>query len=1853
LALILEETAHYQNLVVEAGHLMSNAQGLGYTSVDIKSGVLTILQTNAGTLYARISGPEVSQLFFDTQGYLNNGSGTPIRIGENNAGTVYVYQDQPDFYGNVVAQNGVTVQLGVVQGDAFAKSASFRLQGGESMRDTTLRINGNDQRIRNFSGDSHGRVSLGEGTLTLIQAENTVFNGRISGVGTLIKDGEGTFSLTGANDYSGATVVKQGKLALTVENAAGVSSALVLKNGATVQATAPQRFGALFGEANSTVDIGENSLTIGFSDLLYESTLSKQRDLLNAGYLSTYTNADDVYNLKDPGTVNSPAISTNEKEGTTVGYLRNPVIGIENAGTLDFAGRLVGSGNLVKIGKERLTLSGRSPAYTGEVHLEGGVLRVNGDGLSASAGIWVDTPAGAADDFFEINANALEHHAFNLPLQGTGDVHKTGAGEVTLGSNTSYKGDTVVDQGRLVVTNIAALPPGTDQDAVSRVRVYNSGALVFDWSGSTPAEYRGAVGARDALHPSTGGIEKRGSGEIILSGALEYGHVTQNLSAEGKSLLALSARPAGSILSGDGTIQISGNPADVEVPEGPVLKTADGTLYVLPKDAVVAAAGSKLYPSGEILQPDGQPRLSLYGAVVARPAGGEIWLNGVLLDDRDFIAVPDGTLTDGTGIYNTQDTVVVRDDGTGALGTYGESYGMTSVQEGTLRLDSIPKIPGRTAGDLGYASNFEIAEGATLQLNLARQDGETQGVIYGSGRFVKEGEYSLTFGHAQDDFTGYVEVRQSEVRLAADNVFQNTREVFMAAGTDLYFKGEDETTAHDQLFHFLNGDAGAVIHVDGASLTLDVAANAGETRRFDGLMVGGGTFIKAGEGILTLWRPEGETNILDRVWVREGVLQASPGSLGEAAVHIEGDAGKPLPELRFYAKEGELQVYSRPVTGTGTIGKGGPGTVWLDGSNSIPSGDFLVTEGRLVLDDTRTVGAVPGALVRDGATFQLNFTQTSATPIVLGSLKVRDYAPGEHGNFAISGPKGSILEINAMPLGYTGTTELVGGVTLQFNNRDFTTWASIPKLVGGLAGGANAQHPDAPTLNLAGVEALEIIQNVNGVFAGNIFGSRPDGTGATGLVIKGPGRLNYTGPDGKGKLLLGDPNKDGTDSDYKGVGTVTVDGENIAGNGNFQVGVENIHEINIIRNGTLYIYNPGDTPVRYEGKITNFDRNTGADTAFNLAFTGKHLVNAALTGQLPPGRKAESFVVDTASTLTVEISPGGNALDYFREDGRTVVAGEIPARRFVTAAEDSVLEISVRDGAPATLVTTADTAISGKGSLRKIGDGALLLNGVQQYTGATLVSAGALRGDFTVAGNLVVASGGTLAPGAAIGIQRTLGNFDLQQGGTLEIGINGTANDVVEYVGTATLNGTLRVVTEGKPLPRGEKYLFLNRVDATGTSVTPNLAIGASFNVSVAENAENAYYILVGPGLGVGTPYEELGKDGPALLVGQQKLAKVPGYNPHKGLGGFLNVLDDFASLEPLKSGDGQVLPPALLAVYQIGHLLNTTPDRGLNTVVNNLSPLGYGSLVAMPAFAASAASGQLHAHLEQRRYDRAAISEYNRDWELYVTASGNFAENGKGGDDPVFNFNTYGGTVGADNQFSKTNLAGVALEYTNGKSTLHNGGGSISMNAVRATGYWSHIFNDWFFLDSGAAFGYATYDARRNTALGSNKASPDGWNAGVFATAGTIFPIQSTLHLNPYLGLEYNHYDIGAFTEKGSGSRLKVDGFGYDSLRAKIGTGLSWFVGKEWDLKWKFTLDVAYAHELLDTDADINARFSLAGTKAHVSAATLPADVVQFGPTVTLSLDERSSIFLSYRLEIGFGGGTYNNVNLGFRTRF
>lgn len=99
----------------------------------------------------------------------------------------------------------------------------------------TLELVDLKQNIGTLVGESGSSIVLDDATLAVGgDGSSTTFAGTVTGAGALAKNGAGTFTLSGASDYTGATTVNAGTLCVT--GALG-NTAVTVNNGATLGGT--------------------------------------------------------------------------------------------------------------------------------------------------------------------------------------------------------------------------------------------------------------------------------------------------------------------------------------------------------------------------------------------------------------------------------------------------------------------------------------------------------------------------------------------------------------------------------------------------------------------------------------------------------------------------------------------------------------------------------------------------------------------------------------------------------------------------------------------------------------------------------------------------------------------------------------------------------------------------------------------------------------------------------------------------------------------------------------------------------------------------------------------------------------------------------------------------------------------------------------------------------------------------------------------------------------------------------------------------------------------------------------------------------------------------------------------------------------------------------------------------------------------------------------------------------------------------------------------------------------------------------------------------------------------------------
>ncbi|ECJ4346248.1 autotransporter outer membrane beta-barrel domain-containing protein [Salmonella enterica subsp. enterica serovar Senftenberg] len=807
-------------------------------------------------------------------------------------------------FDNVISGSGQVVKSG---DDALTLSGANSYTGGTTISGGTLVAN-------NVEALGTGDVT-NNATLELNTGGD--FTNAISGSGQVVKSGDKTLTLSGANSYSGATTISGGTLIATHVNALGTGA---IDNRASLLLDASGQFTV----TDLTTESGGNT-EIGAGSTLQATTLTQKSDSTLTINLNSNT-ADPVIHAA------SQVSLAGTLDITGVG----DVLDSDPASTDDLdIFTLIASDKTIAGDFEKLTVAGMDADLADFITVDGRIDDTGKQYELTTALTWYadrdDAVTDAhgtfnltnADGSFAVNTVLENVDATLDPASATGwdgtSLIKQGAGTLILNAENTYTGGTTISGGTLVATNVDALGSGdVTDDATLEL---NTG------------------GTFDNAISGSGQVVKSGDGALTLSGANSYSGGT--LISDG-TLVASNVDALG---SGDVT-----NNATLEMNTGgDFINNIGGTGRVEKSgDDTLTLSGSNTYTGGTLISS---------GTLVA----------------NDVNALGTGDVTDNaTLMLNTGGDFTNNIGGTGRVEKSGDDAltlsGSNTYTGGTL-------ISGGTlvANDVNALGTGDITDNATLALNAV---GDFDNAISGSGKVEKSGDDALTLS-GSNTYTGGTLI--SSGTLVASNVEAlgtgdvtdnatlelNTGGTFDNAisGSGQVVKSGDETLTLSGSNTYTGGTlisggtlvASNVEALGSGDVTNDAVLELNTDGDFDNAIGGTGRVEKSGDDALTLSGSNtytGGTTINDGTLIATSVDALGTGDVTDNAV-LELNTGG---------------TFDNAISGSGQVEKSGDDVLTLSGANSY-SGGTLISDGTLVANDVNALGTGD---VTDNAVLELN-----------------------------------------------------------------------------------------------------------------------------------------------------------------------------------------------------------------------------------------------------------------------------------------------------------------------------------------------------------------------------------------------------------------------------------------------------------------------------------------------------------------------------------------------------------------------------------------------------------------------------------------------------------------------------------------------------------------------------------------------------------------------------------------------------------------------------------------------------------------------------------------------------------------
>lgn len=1182
----------------------------------------------------------------------------------------------------------------------------------------------------------------------------------------------------------------------------------------------------------------------------------------------------------------------------------------------------------------------------------------------------------------------------------------------------------------------------------------------------------------------------------------------------------------------------------------------------------------------------------------------------------------------GGSIYKpTDDEEIPLGNNTLTVAAEKFSPGTVKITSGNLRLHAAEETTVST-------KNYELGSNAELHFSLDADVTITGADITGTTDYIEK--LRVASETLTADGTAYVK----HTLTLNDVAFADIDSIELVGGASLVIDAideenrdeVDESTPKIELSELNTGAETSLYLAEGRTIELTVAA--GEKSVVGGSFTGEGTFIFEGAdatatksaGTLVLGNASAaasettETGFSGTIGFESGIIELIAGE--NRTVNFSG----------LTINNGEVDA---TATNSRLLVKSGAGTVSISENN----GNSIIVRNLSVdvREGTLEVGAqlfsvLPVSVnIEKGATFRFTDPLDSFRLDDLGILSGAGTL-----SFETSSGSATVSADGNIGSDFTGIVNVGANVTLNLG-ADVTVFSAFS---------------GAGTVNVASGE-LTVVVNANedgsDIFSGTLTGLRE-------LTVVG-----------EGALVLG------TDNVPDELTTVTVGSE--TQNGGFGISASKEITIEAVGRKSLVILTDRGGSEDFSGEINvggnveSLELLTGgtialSETAVSDAFQLKTedgeslLLDGSMAApSVTLGNVAgENLTLKNLSELNAEnfnltTNQGGGIIF----DGSSATGASLFAATFAASdSEDDALPI----------VWNKDITGSGGVTLTNGAD-ITFTSSVLSYTGATVVESGStLRygaaGTVSDSSSLTVRSGATVVGGVSLVGEET--NVTFYAGSTFEF--NGNAieftgtGQVVAVGGDTKLNVNITAEAE-----RGIPVALFRYI---GSGDSGNKIEFSNLNISSEEGMRYLKESALAADTGATVIYvvaPDLANAGVTLHDGMSsELVKMLNAVTQT-VDGELQTSVEYNGTEiALKTG--VLNNKTLTAAGALAETIIKTPNGALSATLNNLSPLSYGAMLALPQSGFLNDIAAVSARIEQRRYDNYSqfIWETHNDWEYFVQAQGSFVESDEGKPDTrTFDMNTYGAIAGADVKLSATTVAGFAVAYDYGDADIHNGGGDIKSNDFRATAFFGKLFAERFYLDTGLQAGLATFDVKRRTALGSVNGDATGWHAGAFANLGVLLPLwvcedddKTNLCLMPYVGLAYSYYGVGSFDESGAETALDTDSFDANSLRASIGASLALtfpWLGKT----TRVNLDFSYSRELLDTEADIESSMPgiFGGEKMKFEATAFAEDVFSIGPRISIDLDSSKSIYAGYRFDVSADSDMSHTVNIGFRSRF
>lgn len=1421
-------------------------------------------------------------------------SGTVILSGAN------TYAGLTTVTGGVLRIDSAAALGSTAAGTTVSSGGTLALGGaGATFAAEALTINGTGSAgqgaLLNASGNNTlaGTVSLASDASVGAAANTTLtLNGVVSGTAAtndLVKTGAGTVVLNAANTYQGTTTVSAGVLQVSNENNLGANpgafnAAQLMLDGGTLRSSGSA---VMIDDANRGVTIGPSG-----------------------GAFETVSN-------------------------------------------LTIANAVAGSGALVKTGSGTLSLTSTANTHSGSVAINAGTLAVSGgsaignaSAVAVASGATFDLTAASETIGSLAGAGSVALGARTLSLggdntsttysgvaSGTGGLAKQGTGTLTLTGANAYTGNTTISAG---VVQLGAAGVLADTSGVNLAGgTLAVGGNFSESAGTLTLSANSTIDFNNAVSILTFANATRTAGVLTIddwAGAAFGG---------GNSRLVFTNAPVG-FASTD--INFTGwGSGYVRLASGEIVPNTGGTVYTY------ALAGAGTWGADNNWSDNGQPANSDPGSFPQ--AVGDTAILGSSITANSTITLGTGNSTLGYLIVNNANRYTV-DNANGTLVfdvTAGQAQLVNQGAGGLTINSSISLNDALTLTQTGSGAVNLVGNitGTNRNITVA---GSGAGAVTMSGNIAtttgtlaKTGESTLVLSGA-NTYTGNTTISggvlaiRNENNLGANPGSFNSSQLTLNGGT---LRSEVNAVVID--------DTNRGVTIGAAGGTLDTSSNL----TISTALVGAGAMVKTGSGTLSLTSVS--NNHTGSVAINAGTLAVSGGSAlgnnstvtvaGGAAFAVNASetigslAGAGVVNLATSTLttggNNDTTAFSGNITGGGGLTKAGNGTFTLSGANTY-AGNTSINAGTLVAGSSTALGATGAGnatLVASGATLAITGgVNLGAEALTLSGAGVSN--GGALRNLSGNNTHGGSITLAADTeiQSDSGLLTLSGNINGNAAGRDLSLDGPGNIVLSGNIGanvGLNATNSVVKTgSGTATLSGANSYAGNTGINAGTLVAGSATALGATG--------------SGNATLVAGGATLALSGSDFTTSETLAINGQGVAAAG----ALRNLSGNNTV-SGAISLGSESSvgaaagTTLTSSGVISGgFGLTKVGDGTLVLSgansYTGTTAVNAGVIEV-----RNNSSLGTTGSPTTVAsgaaVAFNGASLSVAENFTLAGDGGGQGALRAIGASTNATLTagstltlngnaaLGAASGSTLTIAGGIAEEAGADYGLTKVGDGTLVLSGVNSYNGPTVVRAGTLRLDANApvsangalgSSSSVVQLGDASTGSSAIALLAGPSTLTIAR----DIAVNnfgsGTTLGGVNTTGNTTFSGAVTLSKDVTLTATSGQTAFSGAITGSG-------AVSATGNGTIILSGANTYdgATAVSSGTLVAASNTALGSSGAGTTVASGAAL---------GLEGGIALAENITA-----SGSG---------VSSTGAILNRSGDNNLSGSVSLTGPATIGS---------------------------------------------------------------------------------------------------------------------------------------------------------------------------------------------------------------------------------------------------------------------------------------------------------------------